>query len=200
MRRATLTILGLYQWDPTIFDDMQLPDAIDRNTLIGNIVLECAGLEITLPNAEIFKNMLTTWSNSRIDAWSKMVTALQSQYNALHNYDRTETHTDKWSNDSTKNMVQSSGGSDTTTNKTAAYNGDALATAGENKTAYGGTANTTNTDKDSGTRDYTIKAYGNIGVTTSQQMLESEMKLRGQYDIYSIIVSEFRDKFCILIY
>ena len=195
-----MTILGLYQWDPTIFDDMQLPAAIDRNTLIGNIVLECAGLEITLPNAEIFKSMLTTWSNSRIDAWSKMVTALQSQYNALHNYDRTETHTDKWSNDSTKNMVQSSGGSDTTTTKTAAFNGDSLATAGENKTAYGGTANTTNTDKDSGTRDYTIKAYGNIGVTTSQQMLESEMQLRGKYDIYSIIVSEFRDKFCILIY
>ena len=200
MRRATLTILGLYQWDPTIFDDMQLPAAIDRNTLIGNIVLECAGLEITLPNAEIFKSMLTTWSNSRFDAWSKMVTALQSQYNALHNYDRTETHTDKWSNDSTKNMVQSSGGSDTTTTKTAAFDGDSLATAGENKTAYGGTANTTNTDKDSGTRDYTIKAYGNIGVTTSQQMLESEMQLRGKYDIYSIIVSEFRDKFCILIY
>ena len=200
MRRATLTILGLYQWDPTIFDDMQLPAAIDRNTLIGNIVLECAGLEITLPNAEIFKSMLTTWSNSRIDAWSKMVTALQSQYNALHNYDRTERHTDKWSNDSTKNMVQSSGGSDTTTTKTAAFDGDSLATAGENKTAYGGTANTTNTDKDSGTRDYTIKAYGNIGVTTSQQMLESEMQLRGKYDIYSIIVSEFRDKFCILIY
>ena len=200
MRRATLTILGLYQWDPTIFDDMQLPAAIDRNTLIGNIVLECAGLEITLPNAEIFKSMLTTWSNSRIDAWSKMVTALQSQYNALHNYDRTETHTDKWSNDSTKNMVQSSGGSDTTTTKTAAFDGDSLATAGENKTAYGGTANTTNTDKDSGTRDYTIKAYGNIGVTTSQQMLESEMQLRGKYDIYSIIVSEFRNKFCILIY
>ena len=200
MRRATLTILGLYQWDPTIFDNMQLPAAIDRNTLIGNIVLECAGLEITLPNAEIFKSMLTTWSNSRIDAWSKMVTALQSQYNALHNYDRTETHTDKWSNDSTKNMVQSSGGSDTTTTKTAAFDGDSLATAGENKTAYGGTANTTNTDKDSGTRDYTIKAYGNIGVTTSQQMLESEMQLRGKYDIYSIIVSEFRDKFCILIY
>ena len=195
-----MTILGLYQWDPTIFDDMQLPAAIDRNTLIGNIVLECAGLEITLPNAEIFKSMLTTWSNSRIDAWSKMVTALQSQYNALHNYDRTETHTDKWSNDSTKNMVQSSGGSDTTTTKTAAFDGDSLATAGENKTAYGGTANTTNTDKDSGTRDYTIKAYGNIGVTTSQQMLESEMQLRGKYDIYSIIVSEFRDKFCILIY
>ena len=200
MRRATLTILGLYQWDPTIFDDMQLPAAIDRNTLIGNIVLECAVLEITLPNAEIFKSMLTTWSNSRIDAWSKMVTALQSQYNALHNYDRTETHTDKWSNDSTKNMVQTSGGSDTTTTKTAAFDGDSLATAGENKTAYGGTANTTNTDKDSGTRDYTIKAYGNIGVTTSQQMLESEMQLRGKYDIYSIIVSEFRDKFCILIY
>ena len=200
MRRATLTILGLYQWDPTIFDGMQLPAAIDRNTLIGNIVLECAGLEITLPNAEIFKSMLTTWSNSRIDAWSKMVTALQSQYNALHNYDRTETHTDKWSNDSTKNMVQSSGGSDTTTTKTAAFDGDSLATAGENKTAYGGTANTTNTDKDSGTRDYTIKAYGNIGVTTSQQMLESEMQLRGKYDIYSIIVSEFRNKFCILIY
>ena len=42
---AILSVLGIYHRDNTIFDDMQLPAAIDRNTLIGNIVLECAFLQ-----------------------------------------------------------------------------------------------------------------------------------------------------------
>lgn len=200
MRRATLTILGLYQWDQTLFDGFTVPEQLDKDVLIDSIILECADLEITLPNYDIFKRMISSWSASRSNAWEHMYNALTEEYNALHNYDRTETHDDEWSNRRNSSMNQSSGGQDVLTSRTAAFNGDSLATAGSDTTAYGGTANTTDNGTESGSRDYTIRAYGNIGVTTSQQMLESEISLRSKYDMYDIITSEFKKKFCILIY
>lgn len=41
---------------------------------------------------------------------------------------------------------------------------------------------------------------GNIGITTSQQMLEAEMKVRAAYDLYQIIAHEYIRKFCLMIY
>lgn len=200
MRKATLTILGLYQWDQTLFDDFRVPEQLDKNILVDSIILECADLETTLPNYDIFKRMISSWSISRLNAWAHMYNALTEEYNALHNYDRTETHDDEWSNSRNSSMEQQSGGQDVLTNRTAAFNGDSLATAGSDTTAYGGTANTTDNGTESGSRDYTIRAYGNIGVTTSQQMLESEISLRSKYDMYDIITQEFKQKFCIMIY
>ena len=41
---------------------------------------------------------------------------------------------------------------------------------------------------------------GNIGVTTTQQLIEQEIELRVKYNIYEIIAKEFKEKFCNLIY
>lgn len=45
-----------------------------------------------------------------------------------------------------------------------------------------------------------VRAHGNIGVTTSQQMLESEISLRRTYDLYQIIIGEFDAAFMSRIY
>lgn len=44
------------------------------------------------------------------------------------------------------------------------------------------------------------RVSGNIGVTTSQQLIESELRLRLGYNLYDIIADEFKRRFCILIY
>lgn len=53
--------------------------------------------------------------------------------------------------------------------------------------------------QDKVTSDYVHEAhlYGNIGVTTSQQMLESELDLRKKYDIYTIISEDIINEFCL---
>ena len=50
-----LSVLGLYQYDNSIFADMLIPSALDRETLINNVLLECAELEILYPDADFFK-------------------------------------------------------------------------------------------------------------------------------------------------
>lgn len=47
---------------------------------------------------------------------------------------------------------------------------------------------------------HTGRAHGNIGVTTSQQMLISELDLTGRLDIYAYITQDFKAQFCVLIY
>ena len=79
-----------------------------------------------------------------------------------------------------------------------------------NTTNYGGIQDSSVTygRKDTDKTEYgrghtdngTLRAYGNIGVTTSEQMLEQEMQLRIKYDVYLIIAQLFEDTFLCQVY
>lgn len=45
-----------------------------------------------------------------------------------------------------------------------------------------------------------LRAYGNIGVTTSQQMLASELDIVTRLDLIEYIADDFRNEFCLNIY
>ena len=106
--------------------------------------------------------------NKFLDKWNRVANAFLSDYNPINNYDMTEnedTSLNTKSNTETK-----------TTQKFAGYNsGTTLPVATETE----GEGETTGTDEfNNSTRELTRS--GNIGVTTSQQMIESELKLRKQ--------------------
>lgn len=177
-RTAWLSILGLYNWDKTVLDGLsQAP--VDVGTLRDRILMECAELEIVYPDPDFCKTAIALWANSRKDAWERINTALSAEYDPIHNFDRHEEYED--------NREGSVDG--TSTNRVTAYN------------------NTDFTDRaqDEGTstsRDrlvHTAHLYGNIGVTRTQEMIADEIRLR-QADLYSIIVEEFKQRFCILVY
>ena len=56
-----------------------------------------------------------------------------------------------------------------------------------------------NTDTGSIDKDYERKEFGNIGVTTTQAMIEAERNLV-KFNIYDFIIDSFKARFCILIY
>ena len=62
-------------------------------------------------------------------------------------------------------------------------------------TAY----NSTLTDRHTGDEKYTSHVHGNIGVTTSQQMITSELELR-KFDIYEEIAGRFEHEFLVQVY
>ena len=45
-----------------------------------------------------------------------------------------------------------------------------------------------------------VHMYGNIGVTSSQQMAEQEIELAPKLNLFNIIVDEFRERFCLQVY
>lgn len=79
----------------------------------------------------------------------------------------------------------------TTTNGSTSENGNSTGTIGG---TLGRTGNT------GGSVTHTGNVSGNIGVTTSQQMVIQEIELRKQYVLVEIVVRDFIEKFCILVY
>ena len=170
--KAILSVMGLYQWDETLFDDMSLPDGLTAETLTANILLECAELEFLIPDPDIAKSAITYWSATRADAWQHMYDALTADYEPLWNKDGTITETRTYESEGIGSV--------------AGFNSDTLNPASK-------------TDG-SGTETYTRVEQGNIGVTTSQAMLTEEIKLRSSYDMYNIITAEFKRRFCLSVY
>lgn len=111
-RSATLSPLGLYNWDHTVFDLMQIPEALDKDTLVDNLLAETAELEVLYPNPVVFKNLVGVWSAKQIDIWNRLYTTTQYEYNPIENYNRYETGSDSGTGRTTHS------GTDTTTDTT----------------------------------------------------------------------------------
>ena len=118
------------------------------------------------------------------------------------------TGTDSTANTGTDSTANT--GTDTTTNNIAAYDSSTLQTHdtssllhGHSQTLTHGLQNTflhgEQVDNDATmTRRSTI--HGNIGVTTSQQMLEQELEVTPKLNIFSIIIESFKNRFCLMVY
>lgn len=85
--RAYLSVMGLYRTDNTLFDSLVLPDGLNTETLTANILMECAELEILLPDPVIAKQAFSYWTKTRVDAWQHMYDAMTQYYNPLWNKD-----------------------------------------------------------------------------------------------------------------
>lgn len=79
-------------------------------------------------------------------------------------------------------------------------------TTGTNRTDYNTTESDTGTQtmadsgSDTDTRNYRLTRSGNIGVTTSQQMMESEMEVRSKWNMYEIIGVGFQREMCVSVW
>ena len=217
---ATLSILGLYRIKPDIFDGLLAvlpkdPDTQDpllnETALTNNILLECAELEILYPDPDMMELAITTWALTRSDAWARIYTALTEEYNPLHNYDRHE-EIDKTYNEGktlagAENSTRFSSGSDSniSTLENPGYNSGTLVTAGKTTDSGASSVSASDGKTSSGSEStqggeiYNNHLYGNIGVTTSAQMLSGELEVR-RNDMYNIITNEFRRRFCLLVY
>lgn len=232
---ATLSILGLYNYQPAIFDSLTIPTSVDRETLIDNIIMEAAELELLFPNADILGRLIGNWSKTRLAAWNRMIGALDAEYNPIENSDRYEDHLEDYTRDlkESDNYTRDLKENDNyTRNLTDSGNNNSSGSTQNSRTGYNSgnlqvTDGSTSEDHSDDTRSYTgsddrnkgytggdnrnkgytggdtrhsvIHTHGNIGVTTNQQMIKAELKLR-QYDIYKLITNEFIDTFCIGVY
>lgn len=214
--KSTLSLLGLYRWNPDILDTLQLPSGLDRDAVISELLLQCAEVEILYPDPDFLSAAVGKWSSIMLPIWTRLYATTKLEYDPISNYDRHE----EWTDTNTGSMSGSSSGSsghnssstslDTTITQTGrtGFNADAgMQPAAQQSTSVNGSAtgndqindsNETQTDSSS-TSKRTGRAWGNIGVTTSQQMIEAERSV-ASYNVVQQIVHDFQDRFCIMIY
>ena len=133
-RAVNMSPLGLFNWDNTLFDLMVIPSALDKETLVNNLLAETAELEVLYPNPVVFKNLLGVWSHKQLDIWNRLYATTQYEYNPIENYNRYETG----STDGTGSTTHA--GTDSTTDRTT----------------YGGANSRNETIRDSGSETENI--------------------------------------------
>lgn len=241
--RATLSILGLYQREPTLFDELELPAGMKKDVLIDNILYEAASLEAYYPDPNFMKFMIGRWSFMNQNVWQKLYDTTVLEYNPIYNYDRTEEWTEnekmldgrtaastetETRNLKTGETSRTDSNGDVTTTGTmktelnvSGYN-EVTFTPSEETIETPDTMTSNNVIVD-GARDVTDtgtvsidkkdtesldrkrdnlrsgRAFGNIGVTTTQQMIQQERETV-TFNMYKVITDSFVDRFCLMVY
>lgn len=212
MSSAKITLIGMYNYDDTLFDLLSLPEDIDKQTLVDNILLRSGEFEVLYPDMDFLKYSIGAWSRKWQRTFDRWITALNLEYNPLENYDRQEDWTDyrdvSGTESSSSNGSSSTSGStgSTTTHNVSAYDGGNAFTP-RDQDVLSGTDSSSGSSSMSGSGSHSLdddlthsgRIHGNIGVTTSQQMLQSELEL-GLWNIYEKITDLFLTEFVLPIY
>lgn len=172
---AQMSILSLRALNDDLFADMVLPEQLDADLCQDAIMLECAELNVVYTDPDVMQLMIQIWSKTRLRSWEMMTEALLQEYNPLYNRE-SNIHEERTIGRGGENI-----------NSVQGFNSPDFSDAMRN--AY----------NDNTTESFQRTDAGNIGVTTSQEMLEAELKVR-KADIYHIIAQEFKQRFCVMVY
>lgn len=229
----------------SLFDFMQVPEMIDKDILVDNIIIEAGAYESLYSDIDFIRRKVAVWSAKNQRTWEKWASALAIEYSPLENYDRNESWSDghqgskSESSSETTTTSSTESGTDSNThtynnvkddhqvrdltseNKRAAFNSATYENA--EKDINSGSEDTTRTgnETDSGTNSLTSsgsgskgvtssgndsylnrhsgRVHGNIGVTTSQQMLQAELDI-ARWNIYNQITDMFIVEFTLPIF
>ena len=186
---ATISIIGLYNWDPTLFDDMVLPSytnkdgvvfKLDRDTMTDSILLELGQLETLFPDPYKMKEIIRIWSSRREPSWSRMYRVLIEDYDPFINIRRDETR--KITQD--RNLKGEYKGKVNAWNSMTAVDRDS--------------SESTDTGKITTTEEYHLE--GDSAITDAQDVMKKEIEIRKSYNMYDIIIEEFKRRFCLMVY
>ena len=220
---AWLSILGLYNYDNTIFDGMELPTADDirqdletlddpfvpdKNTLISYICMELAELSLVYASAPTMKEMIRVWAKVHRQEWIDLYNTLILKYNPIWNKDGSRVHTVKG------DLHVMSGGSLSSSKIDQTTTDDDKVTGYDNSSPQPWQQTISNVkgdmdknqsrfkyedQKDSADYAETDTERGNIGVTTTQAMIKEQREVV-QFNLYKHICDEFKTQFCVMVY
>lgn len=226
---AKITLLGMWNYlkskdNIDLFSGLILPEGIEKQDVVDNIMLEAGEFEVLYASPDMMQWAITNFGKKYYRTFEKWYAALNIEYNPLENYRREERVLEEDSFEENYN-----GGSDTSIendvtttdteerqsealNKISGYNSntfqDDTKTTTNSKVLSGNVAvsnDTTNSVTDeynksnSGSHSVDSLVYGNIGVTTSQQMLQAELDV-ARFNLIQQITDLFIQEIVIPVY
>lgn len=216
---AILSVLGMYDYDNTLFDGLQLPTAADitdeadkvadpwipdKQELVDYLLMECAELEVLRPSVPTLKKMIDIWSKARQPVWKALYNTLLYKYNPIWNkdgsYSETRTPNLTTTDNATVTNMKTEHTGDVTHNVTG-YDANTFSpdTQDVNNTADTTNGASANTRTETGTETIVRTEGGNIGVTMTQEMIRQQREVV-MFNLYDVIVQEFKERFCLLVY
>lgn len=227
MMRATMDIIALYNYDNNLFSGMSLPTQVDRATLVDNLLMECAELELLYTSHDFMQSAINAWSAKQLPVWVELAKTLEYEYNPIWNKDyhvsRREDRSFRGTEDVTTNTDDDSSYSGSTTGTNTGSGTDLHTVYGFNSntdapeskdttnntvTSSGTASSTDNRDiRETIDRDTTdtgnIKnedwERGNIGVMSTQDLIKQQREVV-QFNLIDYIIKDFKNRFCLGVY
>ena len=201
-RKMTMNLLSLYNYDESLFDNLVLPEGVDKDTLVNNLLLDTVSQEVLYADPDIMKQAIGIWSKKELPVWQRLKDTLdiRGTYNPIYNYDRNEEIT----NDHTKNTTESENhntnkGTDTTKVSQGSFNTNDLTQVSQQDNELGSGNDEYGKDIVEGDHTFNAHLYGNIGVTTTQQMIKEELSI-DEINILDYIIDSFKNRFILSVY
>ena len=218
MSSSTMTLVGLnnflQSYETDLFEFLAFPEGIDKDTAIENILLFCGDNELLYADGNFMRSAIDMWSKKWYFTFDKWVKVLAMYYNPIENYDRMEAWSDSTSmsesssmSSSESNSASASDSSSSTGSENAnvsAFNSSTLqpdtSAADQRNNVASSTSNGTGTrsEHDNHSKndlsEHRGRVHGNIGVTTTQQMIKQEIELV-RFNIYDEIAVIFAREF-----
>lgn len=216
MAQAKISLLGMYGYFDSLGDDLfkylVLPEGMSKETFTDTLFLDYGERAVLYTNPDMLQRMIGAWSSKWSLELSRIAKTLLEDYEPLWNIDRyedvTDTTADTASEDITGSLSATNGttNAQTVENTTSAYNSSHYEP--DNKSQINGSGSETISQTSGSNKDnefnrdfeHTGHYYGNGGVTMSQQMAESEVKLRERYNLYHEACKLFSDDLLLYIY
>lgn len=203
---------ALLDWDNDLFTNLTLPGDLNtdayKTAVVDDILFRHGDAPLAYPDPAIMKYYIGVWSRRMGPLWLRYYTAINIDYEPLENYNRIENREevreDENGNTRTLNTQTAEAGTVTTENKVSAENESVYQPDTQTVETPATTSSDTGTIRDAGTytgsTETESRIHGNIGVTTSQQMLQSELDLVPRLDIVRYISDNYAAEFCLGVY
>ena len=157
-------------------------------------------MHVLYSSPPLLKSLIRVWSNISQYSWEHLAATLTAEYNPIENYDRKEEWEDTSTNTSRYTNSANNTSSGSTKEQVYGYNNlqnPADNSASTSSSTSADTSDSAGNSTISGTR--TGHAHGNIGVTTTQKMLESERRV-AMFNFYDAVIRDFQKRFLIWVY
>lgn len=115
-----ITLYGWLQYDPTLFDDIQLPNGMTKELIVNEIIKRSGDLYTYYQHPVMLKTNIKNWFTTQYPNIDQIARSLLVTYEPLENYDRTEVTKRKVTNSGSDVATNTLGTSATTTLGTSA--------------------------------------------------------------------------------
>ena len=208
---AKITLIGMYQYDNTLFDNMVLPEGIDKDTFVNSLLLRDGEFEVLYSDYDFLKSAIGLWSRKWQRTFERWLVGLAAEWNPIENYDRYEEWEDSRKEDGSSKSTGTAKGKDDFTGSgsnealksaydSASYSADAKnVTDNHNISNSESTTGAESTDKRDIDSTHKAHIHGNIGVTTSASMYSEYMKV-SEWNLYDHMADLFKTELLVPIY
>lgn len=211
---------GLVQGVTDLWDGLTVPEGANKQTLVDAILYRSFEFPVIYMDARTVHDQIRIVSEMYAESMSRTWAALTEDYSPIHNFNRYEESTDDREGSDTRKGHSTQTGTGQSTENSEDSGTSATGYAGDTAETYhpadksdsfskGKVSGDSKTTADTSTEDsgqskdkltHSAHMYGNIGVTTTQSMITSELNMRLKYNWYDTFAQTFTRELCVGIY